>query len=238
MINLSTLLQHLLGLPLTWLFLTLCLFLAHQHLYQRLNAYPLANPTAWTILDLMVLLGLTHTPYFTYFEGGRWIHLLLGPATVSLAIPLYNNLPKLRSALTPLLLTLVVASVLGVISGAGLAWILGLPREIIISLAPRSITTPIAMSVAEVIGGSASMAAAFVVITGLLGAILVKPVLRLFRLDQPAVLGFATGLAAHGLGTARAFGISNVAGAFGALAMGLNGALTAIWLPIIMHYLV
>lgn len=232
----SNWLQHLASLPLTWLFLTLLIFYLAQQGYRYCKNHPLLNPTALTIIVLIGLLIVTQTPYSTYFEGGRMIHFLLGPATVSLAIPLYNNLPKLKSALFPLLATLVFGSLMGVVSGVGIAYLLGLPHEILLALAPRSITTPIAMSVVEVMGGSASMAAAFVVITGLLGTVLAKPVLQRLGLDQPVILGYATGIAAHGLGTARAFAISNVAGAFAALAMGLNGALTAIWLPICANY--
>ena len=233
----AELIHYLAGLPLTWLFLTLLLFQLANVVHQRLNYHPLSNPTAWSIALLIPCLLATGTPYSTYFLGGQWIHGLLGPATVALAVPLYNNLPKLRAAWSPLLLTLLFGSLLGVLSGVGLGWLLGLPPTMLLSLAPRSVTTPIAMSVAEKIGGSASLAAIFVIVTGLLGNMFAKPLLARFRLDQPVILGYASGLAAHGLGTARAFSVSNTAGAFGALAMGLNGAFTAIWVPLLMHVL-
>lgn len=126
---------------------------------------------------------------------------------------------------------------MAVLSGLSLGWLLGLPDSILLALAPRSVTTPIAMGLVETAGGSAALAAAFVLFTGLLGSMLVVPLLRRLGFEHPVVLGYATGLAAHGLGTARVYALSGLAGAFAALSMGLNGAFTAIWLPLGLHWL-
>jgi predicted murein hydrolase (TIGR00659 family) len=176
---------------------------------------------------------LSGTPYATYFDGAKFVHFLLGPATVALAVPLYGQLPRLKRMFGPLLLALLAGSLTAIGSAMALGSWLGASRQTVLSLAPKSVTTPIAMGVAEKIGGLPSLTAVLVVTTGVLGAIMVRGLLRLLRIDENdhAVLGFSVGVAAHGIGTARAFQISETAGAFAALAMGLNGLLTALLLP-------
>jgi predicted murein hydrolase (TIGR00659 family) len=180
---------------------------------------------------LVLVLTATGTDYQTYFDGAQFVHFLLGPATVALAIPLYAQWERLRSMLLPLLLTLVVGSLTAALSAVGIAALLGASRESMMSLAPKSVTTPIAMGVAERLGGLPSLTAVLVISTGIVGAVGARYVYQWLRLEDHAVRGFAIGLVSHGIGTARAFQDSEQAGAIAALAMGLNALLTALSQP-------
>jgi predicted murein hydrolase (TIGR00659 family) len=180
---------------------------------------------------------LTGTPYTTYFEGAQFVHFLLGPATVALAVPLYAHFGKLRRMALPVLAALLAGSATAAGSAMLLAWALGGTPATLMSLAPKSVTTPIAMGIAEKIGGLPSLTAVLVILTGILGASLGRYVLDLLRIRDHGVRGFAVGVAAHGIGTARAFQVSEEAGAFAGLAMGLNGLATALLLPLVLHWL-
>lgn len=219
------------------LFITVGLYRLSLSFSHRCHGHPLANPMLWTIIGCITTLNLCNIDYKTYENGVQIINLMLGPATVALAIPLYAQLPRLRNAAKPILLTLLIGSVIGMSSAVCLGILWGLPDTLVRALATRSITTPIAMSVTQEIGGSAALAAAFVLVTGLIGAIIFRPLLTYFKLDNDMVIGFSVGLSAHGLGTARAILISESAGAFSGLAMGLNGLLTAIIIPIVGNLL-
>ena len=160
------------------------------------------------------------------------MHFLLGPATVALAVPLYAQLGKLRASLVPLAGALLVGAAVAVASAVGIAWLLGANRTTLLSIAPKSVTTPIAMGISEKLGGLPSLTAVLVVSTGILGAVLGKYVLDALGVREHSVRGFAIGIAAHGIGTARAFQVSEEAGAFSGLAMGLNGLVTALLFPL------
>jgi predicted murein hydrolase (TIGR00659 family) len=224
---------YLAATPLLGLTITLLAYQAAHSFYTWLGGNPLANPVAVAVILIIALLSLSGTPYATYFDGAKFVHFLLGPATVALAVPLHGQLPRLKRMFGPLLLALLAGSLTAIGSAMALGSWLGASRQTVLSLAPKSVTTPIAMGVAEKIGGLPSLTAVLVVTTGVLGAIMVRGLLRLLRIDENdhAVLGFSVGVAAHGIGTARAFQISETAGAFAALAMGLNGLLTALLLP-------
>jgi predicted murein hydrolase (TIGR00659 family) len=184
---------------------------------------------------LVALLLATDTPYATYFEGAQFVHFLLGPATVALAVPLYANLDRLKRNLLPLGGALLAGSITAVASALAIGWALGASRETLLSLAPKSVTTPIAMGIAEKLGGLPSLTAVLVVCTGILGAVLARGTLNLLRVEDHAVRGFAVGVAAHGIGTARAFQVSETMGAFAGLAMGLNGLATAFLFPVALR---
>ena len=203
-------------------------------LHRRCRMHPLTNPVLVAAALLVTLLLLTDTPYPTYFAGAQFVHFLLGPATVALAIPLYAQLGKVRAMRWPVLLGLSAGSVCAVASAMGIARALGASVPTQLSLAPKSVTTPIAMGVAERIGGIASLTAVLVIVTGIVGAVVAPALFRWLRIKDHAVQGFALGVVAHGIGTARAFAISEQAGAFAALAMGLNGAITALLLPAVL----
>jgi predicted murein hydrolase (TIGR00659 family) len=217
--------------PLLWLATTVGIFQFSAALAGRFGAPPLLNPVLLSIIALVSLLLLTETPYATYFEGAQFVHFLLGPATVALAVPLYHAERKLRQVLLPGLAALVAGAAVGVASGVLIGRMVGLNDVALHSLAPRSITSPIAMGIAEQIGGLPSLTAVLVILTGMTGAICAKEVLDLFRFREQSVRGFAIGLSSHGLGTARALQFDLETGAFAGLAMGLNGAMTALLVP-------
>lgn len=225
---------YLAASPLLGLTLTLVAYQGAYWLYQRSGMNPAANPVAIAVAIIVALLTLTGTSYATYFEGAQFVHFLLGPATVALAVPLYAQLPRLKRMLGPALVALAVGSLTAIIAAIAVGWALGASRPTLMSLAPKSVTTPIAMGIAEKIGGLPSLTAVLVVTTGILGAIGAQWLFRLLRIKDEAVQGFAIGVAAHGIGTARAFQISETMGAFAALAMGLNGLATALLLPILI----
>ncbi|MGD9952260.1 MAG: LrgB family protein [Burkholderiales bacterium] len=221
--------------PLLWLTATLIAYQGAFWLYRKAGMNPLANPVAIAVAALVALLWFTGTPYDVYFEGAQFVHFLLGTATVALAVPLYANLETLKRNLLPLGGALLAGSVTAAASAVGIGWLLGASRETLLSLAPKSATAPIAMGVAEKLGGLPSLTAVLVVTTGILGAVLARGTLNLMRIEDHAVRGFAVGLAAHGIGTARAFQVSEKMGALAGLAMGLNGLLTAFLFPLLLR---
>ncbi len=226
---------YLSATPLLGLTVTLLAYQAAFWLYAKSGLNPLANPVAIAVAMLVALLMATGTPYATYFEGAQFVHFLLGPATVALAVPLYANLDKLRKNLLPIGGALFAGFVTAVSSAVAIGWALGASRETLLSLAPKSVTTPIAMGIAEKLGGLPSLTAVLVVCTGIVGAVLARGTLNLLRIEDHAVRGFAVGVAAHGIGTARAFQVSETMGAFAGLAMGLNGLFTAFLFPLLVR---
>ena len=235
--RLSDLWVYLAATPLLGLALTLLAYQLAFTVYQRSGCKPAVNPVAIAVALIVSVLIATGTPYRTYFEGAQFVHFLLGPATVALAIPLHAQWPRLKAMAGPLIVALVVGSLTAALSAWGIGAVLGASRESLMSLAPKSVTTPIAMGVAERIGGLPSLTAVLVISTGIIGAVFGRSLYqRLHVIQDHAVRGFAIGIASHGIGTARAFQVSEQAGAFAALAMGLNGLLTAVSLPWIMPW--
>jgi len=222
---------YLSATPLLWLALTLVAYLAAFALHRRLNFNPLANPVLIAVVLLVSTLYLTGTPYSRYFDGAQFVHFLLGPATVALAVPLYGQLERLKKMAFPVLAALLAGSLAAALSAYLIAGVLGASLPTMRSLAPKSVTTPIAMGIAERLGGLPSLAAVLVILTGIIGAVFGSGVLKRLGIRDEAATGFALGLASHGIGTARAFQLGETAGAFAALAMGLNGLFTAATLP-------
>ena len=218
--------------PLSWLVLTMLAYTLTMALYRRSGAHPLLiPPLTGTALVVAVLLA-TGTPYATYREGTGLLTLLIGPATVALAVPLYAQRERIRALWRPLCVALLAGCVAAIVSALLIAWALGGSWETLMSLAPKSATMPIALPVAERLGGLPSLAAVAVAVTGIAGAVLAAPLLRLLRVQDPAVRGFAIGLTAHAIGTARELQVHPTAGAFAALAMSLNGVATAVLVPL------
>ena len=217
--------------PLVWLTLTLATYLLAITLHRKAGGHPAANPVLISVGILVALLLATDTPYQRYFDGAQFVHFLLGPATVALAVPLHGQLKRLVAMGGPILVALVVGSLVAGLSAYTIGALLGASAPTLASLAPKSVTTPIAMGIAERLGGLASLTAVFVILTGIFGAIFADGLLRRLGVKDEASIGFALGLASHGIGTARAFQLSERTGAFAALAMGLNGLLTALTLP-------
>ncbi len=223
--------------PLLWLTVTLAAYVVAQWLYERAGLNPLLNPVAIAVVLLAALLTATATEYQTYFEGAQFVHFLLGPATIALAVPLYKNFGKVRAVVVPMLVALVAGAVTAVVTALGVAALFGASFETLASLAPKSVTTPIAMGISEQIGGLPSLTAVLVILTGILGAMLATPILNLLGITDWKARGFAAGVAAHGIGTARAFHVSEVAGTFAGIAMGLNGLLTAFIVPLLIDWI-
>ena len=220
--------------PLLGLTLTLVAYQAAYWIYQRAGFNPLLNPVLLAIVMLVSALTLTDTAYAVYFDGAKFVHFLLGPATVALAVPLYLQFDRLKKLALPLACALLAGSVTAIVSAVGIAWLLGAADGTLLSVAPKSVTAPIAMGIAEKIGGIPSLTAVLVIMTGVSGAMMAKYVLDALRIRDHGVRGFAVGVAAHGIGTARAFQLSEQAGAFAGLGMGLNGLLTAVLMPLML----
>ncbi len=222
---------------LPWLTLTLLAYLAAVWLYQKSGNSPYLIPVLPSVVVVVAVLLLTGTPYPVYFDHVQALYFLIGPATVALAVPLYGQLHSIRTMWRPLGAALLVGSSAAIVSAVLVAWALGGSLETILSLAPKSASMPFALPVAERLGGLASLAAVAVAITGILGAVVGRPVLNALGIENHAVRGFAVGLTAHAIGTARALQVSETAGAFSALAMGLNGIATAVLVPLFIALL-
>jgi predicted murein hydrolase (TIGR00659 family) len=223
--------------PLLWLTVTLLTWLAADGLARASGRHPLVNPVLLAVVFVAALLTLTGTDYRTYFEGAQFVHFLLGPATVALAVPLFKNWPLVRRNLVPMLVALAIGSITAVISAVGIAMMLGVPRAVMVSLAPKSVTAGIAMGIAEGLGGEPALTAVLVITTGILGAVIVTPLMDALKVKDYAARGFAVGLASHGIGTARAFTVNPIAGTFAGIAMGLNAVVTPFAVPLLVKLL-
>ena len=223
----------LVATPLFGVTLTLVVYLLAQQLYRRVNSV-WANPVLISIVTIILLLKGGGIEHHDYARGGDILLFLLGPSVVALAVPLYQRRKVVWQRKRPIMLGLFAGSLASILSACGLAWILGGSREIILSLAPKSVTTPIAISIVEKIGGVAPLTAALVVLTGCLGAVCGPEFCRLIGVTSPVATGLAMGTAAHGIGTARMFEIDRLAGAVAGLAIGLNGLMTTFLLPVLM----
>ena len=229
--DLETIWVYLSATPLLGLTITLVVYSIAYRLYIYANSNPLLNPVVTSVALLIVFLLLTETSYEAYFEGGQFVHFLLGPATVALAIPLYQQFSKLRKLWLHVSVALISGVTIGAFSSITIAWLLGASIQTQLSLAPKSVTAPVAMGISEQIGGLPSLTAVLVVVTGIIGAIIGTKLFELMQIKDDSVKGIAMGITAHGIGTARAFQVSSEMGAFSGLAMALSAFATAIILP-------
>lgn len=221
--------------PLLWLTATLAAYALGDACFRAAGRRPFANPVLIAVVLLAILLRLSGTPYPVYFEGAQFVHFLLGPATVALALPLRDNLHHVRRAALPLLAALVAGSAVAVLSALGLAVLFGIGGADLASLAPKSATAPVALGISDSLGGSPTLTAVLVILTGIIGAICATPLLNALGIRDWRARGFATGVAAHGIGTARAFQVNPTAGAFAGLGMGMNAVLTAFLAPLALR---
>lgn len=212
---------------------TAAVFAAATGLYRRLRLFIL-NPVLVSILGVVGLLWALGVSYETYDRGGRLLTFLLGPAVVALGLPLHQQTPELLRRGRAILLSLMAGSVVGILSATLLAVWAGASPEVVRSLAPRSVTTPIAIEISERLGGLPSLSAVMVIATGVLGAVVGPSLLRLLRVDTPAAFGLAMGASAHGIGTARAAEEGMAEAASGGLAIGLMGVATALLAPLLL----
>ncbi|MEO8600047.1 MAG: LrgB family protein [bacterium] len=235
--RLDTVWVYLAASPLLWLTATLLAYQIAFSIYTRAKFSPLANPVAIAVALIVLVLTATGTSYQTYFDGAQFVHFLLGPVTVALAIPLYQQIAKLKRDWFALLMGAIVGSIAAITTAMAVAKWLGASTATILSIAPKSVTMSIAMGVAEKIGGLPSLTAVLVMVTGVLGAVMARGILSLMKITDDSTCGFALGVTAHGIGTARAFQVSEQMGAFAGLAMGLSGLLTALFLPLALKLL-
>ena len=232
---------YLSATPLFGLTATLVVYVVAHAAYTRLGQAPWANPVLWTVIVLASGLMLTGVPYPTYFSGAQFIHFLLGPAVVALAWPLWKRREELRQRWGRLLVAAMAGGTAASGSALLLAMAFGLPMEVGLSLVPKSVTAPVAMGIADKIGGIPALAAVFAVVTGLVGALTAKYLFDGLRIptDQTgwAARGFALGTAAHGLGAARALQVNSDAGAYAGLALGLQVVLASLLIPVVFKLL-
>jgi predicted murein hydrolase (TIGR00659 family) len=224
--------------PLLWLTVTLLTYAITDAISIRSHRHALANPVFHSMWIIGAFLLLTGTSYTTYFEGAQFVHFLLGPATVALAVPLYENRKAAAAAILPMLAALVVGSVTAIVSVVLLAEAAGLPRGVVLSLAPKSVTAGVAMGISESLHTDPSLTAVAVIITGIMGAMIVTPLMNRMAIRDFRARGFAVGIAAHGIGTARAFQVDAVAGVFAGIAMSLNALVTSLLVPLAVTLLV
>ncbi|WP_428244179.1 LrgB family protein [Gynuella sp.] len=212
--------------------ITIGTYLLAEQIYRKFHRSALVHPVIVTIFTIMGLLKLLGWEYPQYRQDTTMIHFMLGPATVALAIPLYENISLIRKMLIPLMVATLVGAFIASSSAFLLSeWLINtdvLSRSMLV----KSITTPIAIGVAEKVGGSGSLAAGLVLLTGAIGCLVLPGYLRLLKLQSEPAEGFIMGMTAHGFGTAQAFEKSVTCGAFAGLAMSLTGVVTAILIPL------
>lgn len=232
---------YLSATPLFGLTATLVVYVLAQAVYAKLAQAPWANPVLWSVLTLALMLSLTDVSYPTYFSGAQFIHFLLGPAVVALAWPMWERRQILMRKWRALLTASLAGGLSAALSALALGWALGLPADVLMSLIPKSVTAPVAMGIADKIGGIPALAAVFAVLTGMVGALSGKYLFEWFGIgtDQPGWMarGFALGTAAHGIGAARALQVDADAGAFAGLALGLQVLLASVLMPIVYQWL-
>src|SRR6056300_1623045 len=219
--------------PLFWLTLTIGSYIISDLIYKKSNLFPLLNPVAVSVLIVSFILITFDIKYERYFDGAKFIHFLLGPVTVALAIPIYKKWHLIILNSKAILISLIIGSVFAISITYILSLQFRIQEELILSLLPRNVTAPIAMGISEIIGGVPSLTAILTIVTGIVGAALGTFILDLFRIKNMAARGFAFGLASHGIGTARAMSKNDEAGVFAAVAMGLSGLVTAVMIPLI-----
>ncbi|HWX49744.1 MAG TPA: LrgB family protein [Roseomonas sp.] len=233
MVDLAQIWVYLARDPLAALTATLLAWLAGLKLAALCRWHPAANPVVFAVAILVALLLVSGVDYRAYFEGAQFVHFLLGPATVALAVPLYRQWGYVRASAPAALLAVVSGGAVAAAVGVALGWAFGASPAVMASLAPRSVTTPVAMGVAEQIGGLPGLTATVVLASGVVGATLGPLTLNAARVRDWRARGLAMGTAAHGLGTARALSVNATAGAFSGLGMGLNALATALLLPLL-----
>ncbi|XQY91047.1 LrgB family protein [Metabacillus sp. HB246100] len=216
--------------------LTLGIYYLMKKIYMNIH-HPLLVPIFTTSIILVVLLLLLQVPYEMYMVGGRWIDELLGPAVVALAIPLYDNRKMIRKNVVSIFISIFSGSIIGILSGVLLSVIIGLDDNLIASIAPKSVTTPIAMEISALLGGTPAIAAVYVMVAGISGTIFGPFLMRKATIHHPISIGIGFGTASHGIGTAKALELGTVEGALSSISLTLSAIFTSLLCPIIMAFL-
>lgn len=214
--------------PLVWILVTLGAYVGARRLQRRCGGTPLLNPVLVAIALVGAVVLITGTSYSTYFAGARFINFLLGPTTVALGVPLARNLHHVRRSLRGVTVALLAGSVTAIVTGMGIVSLLGGTRAVALSMAPKAVTTPIAMAVSQKIGGVPSLTAAFAIVGGIIAAMVGQHMLGRMRIDDWRAHGLAAGVAGSGIAAAQVAPVDGLAAAFAALGIALNGVVTAI----------
>lgn len=234
--DLQTLWVYLSTTPLTGLTITLVAYLIAYTIHQKSNKHPLTNTVLISVILLILILKITKTEYSTYFEGAQFIHFLLGPVTVALAFPLFQQFKQVKRLFVPIIVSMIIGITIGTLTTMLIANLLGADLATQISLSARSVTAPVAMGIAEKIGGIPSLTAVLAVLTGIIGAVLGTQYLKLLNIKENSIKGIAIGNSSHGIGTARAFTLNNEMGAFAGLSMALAALMNALLLPWLVKF--
>ena len=227
-------LNELLHMPLFWAILTIAAFTVGQYVYRLLGNTAFLPPILTGIILVSVVLEVTGTSFDTYMEGGQYLHLMLGPVVVMLAVPLYQFIHVMKKEWLRISLAISLGSGTTVAVAVAMAhfWIGNDP--ITVTMSTKSVTTPVAVTVSEQLGGIGALASAFVIITGVFGALMIPPLLKSVKLDDPKAMGLTLGVCAHAIGTSRAIELGNQQAAYSAMAMTLTATLHAVLLPLVM----
>lgn len=231
--RLDALADSLAATPILAIGLTLGAFFSGNWLFSRLGRPIWLPPVLLSACLLSGVIAALAVEYDAYQQGAHWLTVLLGPATVALGIPLYQQMHHIRAMWRPIVVTLPLAATLAVVYAVVIAWALGATPEVLASLAPKSVTAPIAIGITEQLGGAVPLMMGGLLITGVVATLFVDLLARVFAVEDDRILGFVLGLNGHAIGTARAFEISHTAGAFASLGMSLTGVFTALMLPLI-----
>lgn len=216
------------------LLFTIIVYLSMCKVYSRFH-YPLLVPIATSTVIIIGFLALFHFSYDDYMMGGKWIDELLGPGVVALAYPLYLNRNKLKEHLLSILISVFSGTIIGLTSGIYLSLLLGIDKNLLLSLAPKSVTSPVAMDIASIIGGVPTLAAVYVMIAGISGAMFGPYIMRIFNITNPIAIGIGFGSASHGIGTAKAYEFGSLQGAISSISMTLSAVLSALICPFIIY---
>jgi len=222
--------------PLLWIVVTLVAYLLARRLQRLLGGSALANPVLIAIVLTAAAVLASGATYATYFSGAQFINFLLGPATVALAVPLARNIRQVRGSLRGLVIALVCGSLASTVSGLAIVWALGGSRIIALSMAPKAVTTPIAMAVSQQIGGAPALTAALAIVGGIFAASIGRRLLTILRIHDHRAHGFAAGVAGSGVAAAEAATLGGLAAAFAALGVALNGVVTALVTPALVSF--
>ena len=235
--NFAALFVYLEEQPLLWLFVTLSAYVLAEQIHRYGRQFALLNPVLVSAALIALILWVSGTPYTAYFGGAQFIHVMLGPAIIALAVPVARHKAALWRARYAVLAAVVCGGLAAALSAVGLGRAFGLSDPLIASLAPKSVTAPIAMGIAEQIGGITSIAAVLAVVTGITGAVMVTPLFTRLGFTDWRARGFAVGVTCHGIGTAHAFQVHAIAGTFATIGMALNGLFSSVLLPVLFFWL-
>jgi predicted murein hydrolase (TIGR00659 family) len=229
----ATILSGLMEKPPIAIALTLAAYLLAQMLQARFPAFSLFNPTLIAIFLIASFIEMGGGTYPAYLKGAQYIGFLIAPTVVVLAVPLYRRIDLVKKSWQLIAGALCVGLPMGVLSSIGIMHLCGARWETSVSIAPKSVTAGIAMGISQSIGGVPALTAVFAIMTGITGAVLGPLLLQALKCKDERIIGLALGIASHGIGTAKAFQIGELAGAFASLAMSLNGISAAVFIPVI-----